>query len=231
MVVEIYIGEKLIDLRSAVGLSQDELADKLGIKRSKVADWENNRTLPKAHEIIELAKFFNTSCDMILRGIQPEFSEIHNLTGLSNDAIRTLINTNSEIQFFRKSNSSADGLDFSAHITHGKLRQNVINALLVDGNINRISSAIYFYLQAVKKELTNMDDRDRNIINRSDSADEILQQQELESSFNFMKNNIAYAQWWITEAIKDFIISITEQSIQDDRVRGDQNNAKQSKKG
>ena len=229
MVVGISFGERLCDLRSNADLSQDVLADKLGIRRSKVADWENNRSMPKASDVIELAKIFNTSCDMILRGIQPEFSEIHNLTGLSNDAIRTLINTNSEIQFFRK-NNSADRLDFTAHINHGKLRQNVINALLVDGNINRISSAIYFYLQAVKKELTNMDDRERRIINRSDSADEILQQQKLESSFNFMKNSIAYAQWWITEAVKDFIISITEHSIQDDRVRGDQNNAKQSKK-
>lgn len=36
-------GEELKALREKAGLTQKELADKLGTKRERVSDWENNK--------------------------------------------------------------------------------------------------------------------------------------------------------------------------------------------
>lgn len=43
------------DYRKKKGLSQDDLAVILGVTRSKIANWENGRTLPKPDMIQEIA--------------------------------------------------------------------------------------------------------------------------------------------------------------------------------
>jgi transcriptional regulator with XRE-family HTH domain len=91
MIVGTTIGERLADMREETGLSQEGMADKLDEYRSKIADWENDRSKYKAEDIVKLAIFFNTSCDMILRGIRPEFLDIHKNTDLSDKAIEELI--------------------------------------------------------------------------------------------------------------------------------------------
>jgi len=90
MNVEISFGERLSDLRLDAGFSQEELAEKLGTTRNKIMDWERNKSMPKAMDIIGLSRVLNTSCDMILRGVQPKFLSIHEATGLNNKAIYNL---------------------------------------------------------------------------------------------------------------------------------------------
>lgn len=91
MAVEISFDENLRDLRSEAQLSQEGLAKILGVKRSKIADWEKCRSMPNIEDIIDLADTFHTSCDMVLRGLRPEFLDIHKKMGLSKDAIETLV--------------------------------------------------------------------------------------------------------------------------------------------
>ena len=47
-------------------MSQDELAEKLGVSRQSVSLWENGQTQPTIDNIIALAKIFNTTADAIL---------------------------------------------------------------------------------------------------------------------------------------------------------------------
>lgn len=44
----------------------------------------------KTKATIDLAYFFHVSCDYILRGIDTEFSDVHEATGLSNNALKKL---------------------------------------------------------------------------------------------------------------------------------------------
>ena len=92
MSVEISFSERLKDLRSEAGYkSQEALAEKLrGIDRTTIADWETDRRKPKFDQIIELSKALNTSCDMLLRGVRPEYVNLHNTSGLSGRAIEIL---------------------------------------------------------------------------------------------------------------------------------------------
>ena len=52
--------------RKANNLSQDELAEKLGVSRQSVSLWENGQTQPTIDNIIALAKIFNISTDSLL---------------------------------------------------------------------------------------------------------------------------------------------------------------------
>ena len=52
--MELY--EKLYELRRASGMSQEELAEKLGVSRQAVSKWESGATQPELSKLIELSK-------------------------------------------------------------------------------------------------------------------------------------------------------------------------------
>ncbi|HEX9062047.1 MAG TPA: helix-turn-helix transcriptional regulator, partial [Clostridia bacterium] len=41
------LGEKLLDLRKKAGLSQEDVAEKLGVSRQTVSKWESDQTVPE----------------------------------------------------------------------------------------------------------------------------------------------------------------------------------------
>ena len=47
-------------------MSQDELAEKLGVSRQSVSLWETGQTQPTIDNIVALAKIFGTTSDAIL---------------------------------------------------------------------------------------------------------------------------------------------------------------------
>lgn len=58
--------DKIKELRISKNLSQQQLADKLGLSQSAVAKWELGKAEPTASAIIAIAKFFNETTDYIL---------------------------------------------------------------------------------------------------------------------------------------------------------------------
>lgn len=59
-------GDKLIELRKKNGLSQEELAEKLGVSRQSVSKWESNNTYPETDKIIQIANLFECSMDDLI---------------------------------------------------------------------------------------------------------------------------------------------------------------------
>ena len=57
------IGKKIMDLRKKKGLSQEELAEKVGIARQTISKWELGETSPDLKQAKELSKIFNVSLD------------------------------------------------------------------------------------------------------------------------------------------------------------------------
>lgn len=53
-------------LREKAGLSQYDLADKLGVRQSTVAMWESGKNKPNNSSLLALAELFNTTVDYIL---------------------------------------------------------------------------------------------------------------------------------------------------------------------
>lgn len=52
--------------RKENNMSQDELAEKLGVSRQSVSLWETGQTQPTIDNIVALSKIFNVSSDVIL---------------------------------------------------------------------------------------------------------------------------------------------------------------------
>ena len=59
--------EKLMDLRKKNGMSQEELADRLGVSRQAISRWELGSTLPDAPNLLKLSDLFGVSIDYLLR--------------------------------------------------------------------------------------------------------------------------------------------------------------------
>lgn len=59
-------GQKLKESRTAAGLSQEALAQKLGVTRQTVSSWEKNRSYPDIGSLIKLSDLYGLSLDELL---------------------------------------------------------------------------------------------------------------------------------------------------------------------
>lgn len=84
------IGKRISTLRGYQKLTQQELAEKLGITRVKMNALENGRQDFKTGEMAALADALNTTTDYILRGIESENIDISRETGLNEQSITLL---------------------------------------------------------------------------------------------------------------------------------------------
>ena len=66
LIMTIEIADRLIQLRKKHGLSQEELADKLGLSRQAVSKWERAEASPDTDNLICLAKLYGVSLDELL---------------------------------------------------------------------------------------------------------------------------------------------------------------------
>ena len=63
MILFMSLGNKISDLRKKENLSQEKLAEKLGVTRQTISKWELGETAPDILQAKELAKIFNVSLD------------------------------------------------------------------------------------------------------------------------------------------------------------------------
>ena len=59
--------DKLIELRKRSGMSQEELAEKLGVSRQSVSKWEGAQSTPDLNRILEISKIFDVTTDYLLK--------------------------------------------------------------------------------------------------------------------------------------------------------------------
>ena len=59
--------EKLRNLRKDSGLSQEELAEQMGVSRQAVSKWENGQGFPETEKLLMMGSLFNVSLDYLLK--------------------------------------------------------------------------------------------------------------------------------------------------------------------
>lgn len=59
-------GENLQKLRKEKNISQEQLAEKLGVTRQSVSKWESGTSYPEMDKIVTLCKIFNCDIDTII---------------------------------------------------------------------------------------------------------------------------------------------------------------------
>lgn len=67
--------EKITLFRKKNGLSQEELAEKIGVSRQAVSKWETGDALPEITKLKALAETFNVTVDFLLDDEKEEFSQ------------------------------------------------------------------------------------------------------------------------------------------------------------
>lgn len=60
------LGQKIFELRTAFGWSQVVLAQKLGVAKQTVSNWENENIQPSIEMLVRLTKLFNVTSDYLL---------------------------------------------------------------------------------------------------------------------------------------------------------------------
>lgn len=65
------MADRIQYLRKAKGISQEELADKVGVSRQAVSKWESEQSTPDLEKVIIMSDFFGVTTDYILKGIEP----------------------------------------------------------------------------------------------------------------------------------------------------------------
>lgn len=58
--------DMILELRTKMGLSQDELAEKVFVTRQAVSRWENGETTPNIETLKLLSKLFDVSINTLL---------------------------------------------------------------------------------------------------------------------------------------------------------------------
>lgn len=60
------LGENIRTHRKQAGLSQEALAEQLGVSRQAISKWENDNGMPETENLIKMATLFDTSLDALL---------------------------------------------------------------------------------------------------------------------------------------------------------------------
>jgi transcriptional regulator with XRE-family HTH domain len=63
---EINIAKTLTDKRRAKGITQDELAEYIGVSKASFSKWETGQSYPDIPYLPQLAAFFNISIDELM---------------------------------------------------------------------------------------------------------------------------------------------------------------------
>jgi transcriptional regulator with XRE-family HTH domain len=66
-VSKMILAEKLYQLRTRSGLSQEELAEKMNVSRQSISKWESANSIPSMDKIVELSKIYGVSTDFLLK--------------------------------------------------------------------------------------------------------------------------------------------------------------------
>lgn len=66
--INLSIGERIIELRTACGLSQYKLAQEMDVSRQAVSKWETDQSSPDAANLIRLAEILDTDIEYLTTG-------------------------------------------------------------------------------------------------------------------------------------------------------------------
>ncbi|MBQ7154978.1 MAG: helix-turn-helix transcriptional regulator [Synergistaceae bacterium] len=77
-------GKYLFRLRKAAGLSQEELAERIGVHLNTISQWENGVYIPKTPKLKKLAEALNTTETELLNGPAKQEFEVKIVMGVKN---------------------------------------------------------------------------------------------------------------------------------------------------
>lgn len=71
------IADRIQNLRKSKGMSQEELADRIGVSRQAVSKWESEQATPDLEKVVIMSEIFEVTTDYLLKGIEPVKADEH----------------------------------------------------------------------------------------------------------------------------------------------------------
>lgn len=96
---------RIQELRKQKGVSQEELANAIGVSRQAVSKWESAQSNPEIDNIIALSDFFGVSTDQILKGVKEDNAPAGEKAEEKTDEKNTAVNIEEETIFSEKTYS------------------------------------------------------------------------------------------------------------------------------
>ena len=119
--------QRLYELRKQSGLSQEGLADLLGVSRQAVQKWEAGTSRPDLDNLAALGRYFNVSLDYLVTGQEAQTSPTQGTTTIVN-------NYYTPFHYEYKSKRTLFGLPL-VHIRLGHRGMGVAKGILAIGNV------------------------------------------------------------------------------------------------
>lgn len=66
------LSDNILQLRKALGLSQEQLAEQIGVSRQSISKWETGQSAPELDKLLALSRVFGVSTDALLGNNAPE---------------------------------------------------------------------------------------------------------------------------------------------------------------
>ena len=85
------LDEQIRELRNIRRISQIQLANKLGVTKQSVSNWENDNILPSIEMLVKIANFFEVSTDYLLGLDKKRTLDIENLTEIQISHIQLIV--------------------------------------------------------------------------------------------------------------------------------------------
>lgn len=84
------LGNSLFHARKKCGLSQEEVAEKLGVSRQTISKWETDETIPDIYQSKKMARLYNVSLDSLIE-FDVELDEIQEIIEKTNENVEERI--------------------------------------------------------------------------------------------------------------------------------------------
>lgn len=139
---------RLYELRKKNNLSQEELAEKLGVSRQAVSKWERSEASPDTDNLIALAKIYGLSLDELIYG---EKSEEEQKTSEADEPSRKTAEEQNE-----ESDRTDDRTFFTVNDGKNKVKINPTCIVVDDGDGERVTIG----LNGIKIEAQSSEDDD-----------------------------------------------------------------------
>lgn len=171
--MELY--EKLYELRRASGMSQEELAEKLGVSRQAVSKWESGATQPELPKLIELSKIYQVSVDALLSLEHAKKQQDHSpaapsAEGAAQDAAERSPAAKPDFRTFCAQHKKIIGgaaVALAALIAVGAHYNNRINTLSMQ--VNDLRSQIYNVQNNLSSQIDGISNNVSDILTRESS--------------------------------------------------------------
>lgn len=86
------LGEKIYNLRTEQGLSQETFGEKLGVSRQSVSKWETDQSVPELDKIVAISELFGVTTDQLLKKTDTAQGKPENAQGAAKNTRSTAEN-------------------------------------------------------------------------------------------------------------------------------------------